>query len=156
MARLETALSVFWVLFGAGICWQSLPLGLLGPAGPEPGFFPLMAGLLVAGSGAGLLLGRVRRVEAGPSPAEGRFWTSRGGALRVGAVVAVAALMVAAVPRLGFALTGALGLPVLFRTVAPEAPWWLALFVGVLASVAVHALFGVLLGMPLPRGPLGF
>ena len=156
MTRLETALSAFWVLFGAGICSLSLPLGLLGPSGPGPGLFPLAAGLLLAGSGAGLLLGRVRRVGGGLSAAEGRFWTSRGGALRVGAVVAATALMVAAVPRLGFALTGALGLPVLFRTVAPEAPWWLALLVGVLASVAVHALFGALLGMLLPRGPLGF
>ena len=66
------------------------------------------------------------------------------------------ALMIAAVPHLGFALAGTLGLPLLFRTVAPEARWWLALLVGVLASLAVHALFGVLLGMPLPRGPFGF
>jgi hypothetical protein len=158
MTRLQTALSVFWLLLGAGICWQSLPLGLLGPSGPEPGFFPLLAGLLVAGSGAGLLLGHVRR-EGGtaPSPADsGRFWTERGAALRVGAVVLVTAGMVAAVPHLGFVVAGVLGLPLLFRTVAPGSPWWLALLVGVLASLAVHGLFGVLLGMPLPRGPLGF
>jgi hypothetical protein len=156
MTRLETALSAFWVLFGAGICSLSLPLGLLGPSGPEPGLFPLAAGLLLAGSGAGLLLGRFRQGGAMASPADLRFWAARSAARRVGAVVALTTLMVAAVPHLGFALAGVLGLPLLFRTVAPEAPWWHALGVGVLASLAVHALFGVLLGMPLPRGPLGF
>lgn len=154
MTRLETALSAFWLLFGAFVCWQSVPLGLLGPSGPEPGLFPLIAGLLVAGSGAGLLLGRVRGVAA---TAEGRrFWTAPGAAVRVGAVVLVTALMIAAVPHLGFAVSGALGLPLLFRVVAPDRPWWQAVVVGVVASLAVHGVFGVLLGMPLPRGPLGF
>jgi TctA family transporter len=92
--------------------------------------------LLLAGSGAGLLLGRFRQGGAMASPADLRFWAARSAARRVGAVVAVTTLMVAAVPHLGFALAGVLGLPLLFRTVAPEAPWWHALGVGVLASLA--------------------
>jgi hypothetical protein len=48
------------------------------------------------------------------------------------------------------------GLPVLFRVIAPEAPWWKAILVGVAAAGAVHLLFAVALGTPLPRGPLGF
>jgi hypothetical protein len=68
----------------------------------------------------------------------------------------VLAVMIVAVPTLGFALTGAIGLPILFRVIAPEAPWWRAILVGALAAFAVHLLFAVALGTPLPRGPFGF
>ena len=56
----------------------------------------------------------------------------------------------------GALLDGSLGLPLLYRIVEPEARWWVAILVGVLASTAVHLLFGVLLGTPLPRGVFGF
>ena len=50
-----------------------------------------------------------------------------------------------------------LGLPLLFRVIAPEASWWLAAVAsGGTAASCVHVLFAVLLGTPLPRGPLGF
>lgn len=158
MGRIDLAVSLFWLVLGLALCHQSVALGLGGPGGPGSGLFPLLAGLLMAAGGAGLM---VRHVLSGGSRAPGeeiaaRFWPAPGAAFRVGALLFVLALMIVAVPTLGFALAGAIGLPALFRVIAPEAPWWKAVLVGVLAAGAVHLLFAVVLGTPLPRGPLGF
>jgi hypothetical protein len=159
MSRLNAALNLFWVVFGLGVCWQAAALGLAGPGGPGSGLFPLLAGLLVAGPGAVLLIGQALRGGSAAMPGEdlpSQFWIARGAVRRVGVLVAVMAAMILALPHLGFAVAGALGLPLLYRTVEPEARWWVAILVGVLASAGVHLLFGVLLGTPLPRGLFGF
>ena len=158
MARIDLAVSLLWFLLGLALCQQSVALGLGGPGGPGSGLFPLLAGLLMTAGGAGLV---IRHVLTGGrhAPGEeiaGEFWPAQGAVFRVGALLVVLVLMILAVPMLGFALTGAAGLPVLFRVIAPEAPWWKAFLVGVLAAGAVHLLFAVVLGTPLPRGPLGF
>ena len=159
MAALNVALNLLWVMLGIGICWQSVSLGLSGPGGPGSGLFPLIAGLLIAIPGGAMLLGQM--VRGGGAAMQGedlapRFWMEAGAALRVALLVLVCGLMIAAIPHLGFAIAGALGIPLLFRTVAPESTWWHAAVVGVLAAGAVHVVFAVLLGTPLPRGPFGF
>lgn len=159
MPALNAALNLFWVVLGLAICWQSATLGLSGPGGPGSGLFPLLAGALVAAPGAAMLIGQARRGGAAAMPGEElspRYWMARGAAWRVAAMIVVVALMLAAIPSLGFALVGALGIPLLFRTVAPEAPWWFAAVVGVVAAGSVHLVFAILLGTPLPRGPFGF
>ncbi len=159
MPRLNAALNLFWVAFGLGVCWQAAALGLVGPGGPGSGLFPMLAGLLIAVPGALLLVGQALRGGAAAMPGEDlprHFWVAPGAPRRVGLLVAVVAAMILALPHLGFAVTGAIGLPLLFLTVAPESRWWVAVLVGVLASAGVHLLFGVLLGTPLPRGPFGF
>jgi len=158
MARIDLAVSLFWFVLGLALCHQSVALGLGGPGGPGSGLFPLLAGLLMAAGGAGLM---IRNVLSGGGHAPGeeiaaRFWPAPGAALRVVLLLVVLAVMIVAVPTLGFALTGAIGLPILFRVIAPEAPWWRAILVGALAAFAVHLLFAVALGTPLPRGPFGF
>ncbi|UPY36277.1 tripartite tricarboxylate transporter TctB family protein [Sediminicoccus sp. KRV36] len=155
MAALNIGLSLFWVLFGLALAQQSLALGLGGPGGPGSGLFPLLSALLIIMGGAGVLLRDLRRAGPNEELAE-RFWMARGAALRVGLLILVMTGMILAVPSLGFALSGAIGLPLLFRTIAPHSPWWFALLVGAVAAAIVHLLFAVLLGTPLPRGPLGF
>ena len=159
MAALNAALNLLWVVLGLAMCWQSLALGLSGPGGPGSGLFPLLAGMLIAGPGIAMLLAQLLRGGGAAMRGEEltpRFWMARGAALRVALMVAVSALMILGIPHLGFILAGVLGIPLLFRTVAPEAPWWFAVLVGALASAAVHLLFAIVLGTPLPRGPLGF
>ena len=158
MGRLDVAVSLFWVLLGIGLCRESVRLGLDGPGGPGSGLFPLLAGMLMLGGGAGLLL-RAALSGGRPAPGEERaeqFWPVPGAALRVMAVIVLIGGMLAAVPYLGFALTGAIGLPLLFRVIAPEASWLSAIAVGIIAAACVHMLFAVALGTPLPRGPFGF
>ncbi len=159
MVALNVALNLLWVTLGIGICWQSVALGLSGPGGPGSGLFPLIAGLLIAIPGGAMLLGQAMRGGGAAMAGEEltpKFWMEPGAALRVALLVLVCGLMIATIPYLGFAIAGALGIPLLFRTVAPEASWWHAALVGVLAAGAVHLVFAVALGTPLPRGPFGF
>jgi len=158
MARLDAAVSLFWVLLGIALCGSSLSLGLSDPSGPGSGLFPFLAGLLVLAGGVGLV---VRHVVSGGGHAPGeeivaQFWEAPGAAFRTAMLVVVVAGMIVAVPYLGFALAGVLGLPILFRVIAPDKSWLSAIIVGIIAAGSMHLLFAVALGTPLPRGPLGF
>ncbi|MDB5415638.1 MAG: hypothetical protein JWR10_3973 [Rubritepida sp.] len=158
MRGLDIGVSLFWVLFGLALGQQSVALGLSGPGGPGSGMFPLLAALLIFAGGAGSLVQSLLRRGAALSDdtVEARFWPEPGSAMRVGLLVFVMAAMIFAVPYAGFALSGAVGMPLLLRTIAPNFSWWLAALVGIVAAACVHLLFAVLLGTPLPRGPLGF
>jgi hypothetical protein len=119
--------------------------------------FPLLAGVVMALGGAGLML-RHALGDGRPAPGEEiaeHFWSAAGASRRVAALLLALTLLIVAVPYLGFVLAGAIGLPVMFRIIAPEAPWWRAVLVGLVAAALVHLLFAVGLGTPLPRGPLG-
>src|SRR5262245_11178335 len=144
----ERALNVFWILLGAAAAAHAWRIGLTGPSGPESGLFPLIAGLIVAGAGAALLLLPAHRAAAPGWP--------RGAALgRVLGVVVGLALMAGTIPYLGFAAASAITMIVLLRTV--ERSSWMestALTIGTV--VGVIWLFGHALGMPLPRGPWGW
>ncbi|NGM22549.1 tripartite tricarboxylate transporter TctB family protein [Roseomonas stagni] len=158
MARLDAAVSLFWVLLGIALCWSSKELGLSDPSGPGSGLFPFLAGLLVLAGGVGLL---VRHVVTGGQPVPGeeiaaQFWEAPGAPFRTAMLIIVVAGMIIAVPWLGFALAGVIGLPILFRVIAPEKSWMAAIVTGVIAAGSMHLLFAVALGTPLPRGPLGF
>jgi hypothetical protein len=144
----ERVLNVFWILLGAGTAAHAWTLGLTGPSGPESGLFPLLAGLIVAGAGVGLLCLPSHRAGAPAWP--------RGAALgRVLGVVAGLALMAIAMPYLGFATASAITMIVLLRTVERSSVLGsIALTIGAVAGVMW--LFGHALGMPLPRGPWGW
>ena len=159
MSALNVALNLFWLVLGAAICWQSIALGLSGPGGPGSGLFPLLAGLLIAIPGGCMLVAQALRGGGAAMRGEDLtplFFMARGAATRVLLMIVICGGMIVAIPWLGFALGGAVGIPLLFRTVAPEAPWWFAILVGIAAGGAVHLVFATLLGTPLPRGPLGF
>ena len=144
----ERALNVFWIALGAAAATHAWTSGLTGPSGPESGLFPLLAGLIVAGAGAALLLLPSHGARA---PA----WPVGAALARVLGVVAGLALMAFAIPHLGFAAASAITMIVLLRTV--ERSSWIgsiALTIGTV--VGVMWLFGHALGMPLPRGPWGW
>jgi hypothetical protein len=148
MRSLELGFALVWLLLGVAITAESRKLGLFGMFGPDRGFFPLLAGLLMSAAAAGLMLSRGAWV-----PADRRFWTSRDGALRVAIILAVLAAMIFMLPRLGFLLTGALLAPVMVRFAGPST-WLSAGLIGVGATAAIHLLFVRLLQQPLPEGPL--
>ncbi len=142
---LERALNAFWILLGAGAAWHAWTLGLTGASGPESGLFPLLAAFIVMGAGLVLL---------SKAPLNPRL--PRGAALRrVAGVVIGLAVMAAALPYAGFAVSGAVTMLVLLRTAGSSG--WVESVVLSLASVAtVIWIFGHLLGMILPRGPWGW
>ena len=144
----ERALNAFWILLGAAAAAYAWTLGVIGPAGPESGLFPLIAALIILGAGIVLLGGRSANRHTAAFP--------RGAALgRILGVVAGLAVMALGMPHLGFAVTGAITMVILLRTV--EQSSWIASITLALVSVAVVMwLFGHVLGMILPRGPWGF
>jgi putative tricarboxylic transport membrane protein len=144
----ERALNAFWILLGAAAAAYAWTIGLVSASGPESGLFPLIAGLIIMGSGVVLLFRPSTRAAAPAFP--------RGAALgRILGVVAGLAVMAIGMPYLGFAATGAVTMIILLRTV--EDTGWAAAIALALASVAaVVWLFGHVLGMALPRGPWGW
>ncbi len=158
MARIDVAVSLFWLFLGLALCWESAALGIAGPGGPGSGLFPLLAGLLIAVGGAMLAL-RHAVTGGAAAPGEDRapsFWPEPGAARRALMLILVVTAMILAVPHLGFALSGLAGLPLLYRLIAPGSSWIAAVASGGTAALLIHVLFAVLLGTPLPRGPLGF
>lgn len=150
MQRFETVISVAWLLLGSAVCVYSIQLGLTSPFGPGSGFFPLLAGLVIAGAALGLLFAPSSRIPSGTV-----FWPDFGGGRRAVILLAILVVMLALMPYAGFLLAALLTTPLMLRAVG-DCSWRFAAGVGVSASVGVHALFAVLLGTPLPRGPFGF
>lgn len=144
----ERALNVFWIVLGLAAAAYSRSIGLVGPSGPESGLFPLIAGLLIAAAGFVLLIRPAHR-------ARDPQWAGGAALARVIGVCAGLAVMAFAMDYLGFAVTSALTMIVLLRTV--DRGSWLWSIVFATGSVLfVVWLFGHLLGMPLPRGPWGW
>jgi hypothetical protein len=144
----ERALNAFWIVLGAAAATYSWSLGVMGPSGPESGLFPLIAAVIVLGAGLVLMFQRGGYALTPNFPAGAALW-------RVIGVIAGLALMAIGVNRLGFAITGAITMLILLRTVE-RSSWIVSVVLAVGSVVAVVGLFGHLLGMPLPRGPWGF
>jgi putative tricarboxylic transport membrane protein len=144
----ERALNAFWILLGAAAAAYAWTIGLVSASGPESGLFPLIAGLIIMGSGVVLLLRPSTRAAAPGFP--------RGAALgRILGVVAALAVMAVGMPYLGFAVTGAVTMIILLRTVE-DTSWAAAIALALVSAAAVVWLFGHVLGMALPRGPWGW
>lgn len=144
----ERTLNSFWIVLGAAAATYAWTLGVTGPSGPDSGLFPLIAALIIMGAGVVLLFQRSSLAIAPNFPRGAALW-------RVGGVVVGLALLAIGIPYLGFAITGAITMLILLRTV--EQSGWVVSVVLAVASVAIVVwLFGHILGMALPRGPWGF
>lgn len=148
MARIDLGFAFLWVLLGAAISAESLRLGLFGMFGPDRGFFPFLAGLIMALGGLALALSADNRL-----PRDYVAWPHAAMAVRVVTTICLLALLVALMPWAGFFLAAALVTPVMVRVVG-GARWKTALMVGVGTPVVITVLFTVVLDTPLPRGVL--
>jgi putative tricarboxylic transport membrane protein len=144
----ERALNAFWIALGTAAATYAWTLGVMGPSGPESGLFPLIASLIITGSGIALLFQRSSLATSPDFPRGAALW-------RVFGVIGGLALMAVGIPYLGFAITGAVTMLILLRTVE-QSSWAISVILAIVSVVAVVWLFGHLLGMPLPRGPWGF
>ena len=144
----ERALNAFWIALGAAAAAYAWTLGVIGPSGPDSGLFPLIAAVIIMGSGVTLLLQRSSLAASPDFPRGAALW-------RVGGVTAGLALVAFGIPYLGFSITGAITMLILLRTVE-QSSWTMSVLLALVSVAAVVWLFGHLLGMPLPRGPWGF
>ena len=151
------------VLFSAWFLWQATTLRA-GPgyAAVGPKTFPIIVGLVLLGSGLGVLLGLWRdgRREVPPTEAEGPDAEVVEGAEGVGTdwptllgVAGLLAAYIALYKALGFILASIVLLPAGARVLGSRAPLR-DLLAGVGLSLAIYVVFTRLLGLELPAGPL--
>ena len=150
MRRLELAVNAIWLVLGLAVCATSFNLGIIGPGGPDSGFFPLIAGVAMAGGAALLAVLPGERISTDET-----FLPPDGSARRVITVLAIMVAIVAALPWIGFAMAAIIGMPLLLRTIGNPG-WLFSILFGLASTLAVVFVFDRLLGMSLPRGPFGF
>jgi putative tricarboxylic transport membrane protein len=120
----------------------------LGPDGPGPGFFPLWYGIAMAALSGVLVVSSMWREKD-----TGRVeWQKIGRALAVWLALAVS---VAALKPLGFVASFA-ALTFFIVACMYRRPLALAAAVAAASATALHVLFPLALGVPLPAGVLGF
>ena len=149
MKRPDLCASAFLTALAAAACAIAYRIGPGDIHNPGPGFMPLatagLLGLMALGQLGRDLGAAVRRGAEPAAFALGRFGT---------ALVVIGALagFGMAIETLGFALSGALMLIVLF--VVARKRWWVALLAAILIAVIARLIVWAL-GVPLPEGPLG-
>jgi hypothetical protein len=167
LTRLEWSAAAAALLGGIAIAAVGASYGLTNVTGVGAGFFPTVAGILVAVSGALWLLQLAVARKATTSivgettfdeiaeDGENAEFPDRAGWARVGTIVA-AVLGAALVLRiLGYTLTMTLMLAVVLFFVSKR-PWWLALVVGIGAAFASRLVFESWLGTELPASSIDF
>lgn len=175
---LEWSVAATSLVGGAVIALFGWHYGLTNVTGVGAGFFPLVAGVLIAVAGAmwliQLTLARRTRVADVPAPAtfddiaerfeaddeidedaEEAEFPDRAGWLRVGVIAAAVLGAALLLPILGYTLTMTLMLAVVLLFVSRR-PWWLALLVGIGAAVASRLVFEGWLDTALPFSSIGF
>ncbi len=135
------------VLVASGVYLvNGLPLSLGTAARPGPGFYPLAVGVFGAAVAMAWVVSTLRRSPAvagdATLPAEGRE--------RVGVTAGLLVGFCLLLPWAGYPLAALLFTGLLLRGLG--ARWTMALAVAIATALGSNYLFGVLLGVPLPRG----
>jgi hypothetical protein len=120
MKRYEQVYNLFWVLLGLGVCIQSFRLKLWGPSGPESGFVPFLAGLVIGLGGLSLSILERSKGAGAKAAKQERFWENPGSAKRIISVLVGFCAMAYFMPILGFLLTSIIVLVFLFQLMEPR------------------------------------
>lgn len=149
----DQILNIFWVLFGIGICIQSIRHQLWNPAGPGSGFIPFLTGLLIGV--AGFLLFLSEQFKASERKETGKFWENPIAMKRVLYLVGSLCIMAFLIPKLGFLLTSVLITIFMIRVVEPK-KWITVILTSIVSCLLIFFLFRSLMQIRLPKGFLGF
>ena len=146
---IERGLNVVWCLLGIAIIVNAWGYGVIGPAGPESGMFPMMCGAAITACGLALLVFRKDHQAADVQ------WPRGASFGRIAGVVAGLAAMAVTLPYLGFALASAITTFVLLQTVERSRIVESLVLTTVSVGLVMYV-FGHLLNLALPRGPWGW
>ncbi|WP_176559518.1 tripartite tricarboxylate transporter TctB family protein [Rubellimicrobium roseum] len=141
-ATYDRALGLIFLVLGIGAMWhaQSLQVAFAAdPIGPKP--FPTIVGGVLALAGAALLI-RPERMAWHPGS-----WS------KVAAVAVASIVYPEVLIPIGFVPATSLLCLVLARALGGG--WVQSIIASAITAAAIFALIDVLLGLPLPRGPLG-
>ncbi len=143
---------LFWLVFSAFVCVESVRMGRGSFHSPGPGFLPFWAGVVV--SGFSLLLfvkGTVKKEEGGEIQG---LWIGPGWRkiiLVAGSLLVYPLLL----PRLGFLIT-TFGLLTFLFSAIERSKLWIKAFTALFTVIVMYMIFYLWLGVQLPRGILGF
>ena len=144
IALILLGLAVFILLESGKLSFGSLRV-------PQTAFFPFVLAALLLVLSLMLIVQALRGAANGRGPerieVEGWF--------RIGATLATLIGFTLALERLGFLPSTFLLMILLLRAIEPQ-PWHKVIAVALATTVAAYAIFGWLLGIPLPAGVLGF
>jgi hypothetical protein len=149
----DRILNAFWILFGAGICVESIHLRLWNPSGPGSGFIPFLAGFLIGAIGLVLFLGD--RPKASEREGKEKFWENPIARNRVFYLLASLCFMAVFMKKLGFLVTSVTVTIFMIRAIEPRR-WMTVIAVSAGSCLAIFFLFKSLMQINLPRGFLGF
>lgn len=145
--------NTFWILFGIGICIQSIRHQLWSPAGPGSGFIPFLTGLLIGASGFLLFLSE--RSKGSKKEETGKFWENPIAVRKVFYLVGSLCIMALIMLKLGFLLTSILVTILMIRVIEPK-KWIVVTSTSVVSCLLIYSLFQFLMQIKLPKGFLGF
>ena len=152
MRRADQITGIVMLLFAVGIMEGGRRMPPSNTFGPGAGFLPLCLG------GAMAILAIILFVSATRQPPDAKdrspFPGWRTGILVVGTMAGLAAYNLLIEP-LGF-LVSTVFLCAFLVGVIEREPWYLTALVAVGNSAVLYVIFQVLLGISLPKGPLGF
>jgi putative tricarboxylic transport membrane protein len=141
----------FWILFGIGICVQSIRHQLWTPGGPGSGFIPFLTGMIIAGVGIMLFV-----MEGARSSKEaGRFWENSVAPKKVFYLVGSLCLMALLMLKLGFLLTSIVITGLMIQVIEPRR-WIVVILTSTLSCLVIYCLFQFIMQIRLPKGLLGF
>lgn len=151
--HLDQLMAALLALFGGWLVWSGAGYGIMQGTTPGPGLFPVIMGAVILVLSvvnlARSILG-LEFVNDGMTLREG---------VKAGAVMLAMGLFVPAVPLVGLtpAVIVLMVVTGLILRPRPDARSlaWLGV-ASVLVPAVCHLLFGRLLGVPIPEGPLGF
>jgi putative tricarboxylic transport membrane protein len=151
MKQSNVVMSLLLIGLAGFILLQSryLPFGTLQT--PQTAFFPTTLATLLLGFSLILLMQSflaAPQTRRGPEPIAAEGW------VRIGATLTAMVAFALALERLGFLLTTFLLMVLLLRAVESQR-WPKVVGIAVAAALVSYALFGWLLGIPLPAGVLG-
>lgn len=154
MRRRNWICGAVWLAIAVAICLSSYRLGLGTFTAPGAGLFPFAIGAALGALSLWLIVNAVlERSPASEVPdpeCRWEWYSLKNVLLGVATLVGATAIL----ETTGIFVT-TLVLVLVFTKVIAKARWSLSVAVSVALAASIHLLFIELLGMPLPKGPLG-
>ena len=142
--------SLLWFVVAAAFCIGAVRYGIFERGVPGPGFFPLLAGLVLILPASILFISRMAdRKGKGEKEKSLPFFPEKAGWKRLIHVVGSLVFYSIALEYLGFLVTTFLFMIFLLK-IEPRG-WIATLATGILATLSSYVLFEVLLNVQLPR-----
>ena len=152
MRRTYQIAGTLFLIFAAFVAYQAMQLRYYTSMGPGPGFFSFWLSLILGGLAIAMILGAT---FGQPEPMPEDFFCGRGGYLRIGSIILALLFSIFLLEPLGYPLSMLAVCGFLLGYLGRKGIVLTALL-SLVSSFGVYYVFDRLLGVPLPRGVLGF